>query len=219
MIKDRNQQLRNFRKLARLRKEIFLFRTEFEKFVAENAISCEKIRTGRNGLMNKTLYFIRRDYLLRSLTRQMQQYQRKLNHEEYSGIMRRDLWLPTVIEAPLGITICEYLAHTVKTINLPQARAIAKKAGLTIPISEEKYRARYQSGKKYLLRVEYEDGVELLPFTNWAVCIFQGAKTPKFRKNTQPKCYKKKKIAIKRLILAYQNTSLFFLHKKKKNRR
>ncbi|MEO7495880.1 MAG: hypothetical protein ABIV04_13145 [Massilia sp.] len=90
----------------------------------------------------------------------------------------RGLWVPVVLRFPVELQRRIYAARSILPINLSQARAFMRQAGVSAELPGDNLFTTSRTGNKYLLHATYADGsVNSFPFRAWSVCVCEDAET------------------------------------------
>ena len=173
------------RKLISLRGKVLNARKRWEKSVQENIFGKYSVKGDSARSPIKKLYFARSGKWCEEVQIEISNLERAITNAGYVERGKpRTLWIPVVIKNAIRITLTIYSAKSVRNISLAQARAFAKKAGFELKQSNDQYSVHSQTGRYYALRVKRKDGIEVFPFTDWAVCLYREAsRKPKFNRS------------------------------------
>jgi hypothetical protein len=180
-----NEEATAKRKLNALRGKVAGARERWLTCVREHRVGVRVMDGGMARSPTRRLYLVRDGEWWAQIQHEIEGLERAIAKAGYAGARKpRALWLPVVIRNARTVTVRMYSAKSVRNISFVQARAFAKKAGCELRQSHGQYAIHAQTGCDYVLRVKSEHGIEIHPFSPWAVCLYHhGAREPGFRKS------------------------------------
>lgn len=173
--------------LIKLRKLVVAARARWEKQVKENSETQRSIRGREKRSKTRVLYIARYGKWFDGMEKELLALQAKIAKAGYVGSTKpRSLWLPTVIENPLKITLRIYPAISNRKVTLTQAKDFARKAKCATELSQnDSYAIKSITGNAHTLRVKYQHAkISRFVFTEWVLCICRDKSSlPKLKKS------------------------------------
>jgi hypothetical protein len=178
---------REKRRERRFRQRILSARDRWETLVEIHAFDSRKVIGDSRRSPKKVLYFIEPGEWWDEVRAEMRALAvAKSKYPDQEVRSSRGVWLPTVIEQAVKITLKTYTARSVREVPRKMAESYASQTANRNARLLQQNKIDPCTGINYRMRVSDLQGIRYVSFTEWAVCICKGKVLPTLKKSHRP---------------------------------